>query len=68
MYDVYDLHVWKIDWDKITNWEDLKAILQCCDLEIRKNDPKFADIKQFCKLVDREGNLFNPAKAGKKEM
>jgi len=60
----YPLVVWEIDWDKVTKWEDLKELLQCCDMQPREHHPQFDEIKKFCKLVDRDGKRIDPASFG----
>lgn len=51
----YPMFFWQIDWNKIQKWEDLKELLQGCDMQPRHDHPQFDEIKRFCKLVDRDG-------------
>lgn len=57
---MYPMHVWQIDWNLVVRWEDLKELLQCCDMQVNQ----FDEIKKFCKLVDRDGKRIDPAAFG----
>jgi hypothetical protein len=63
---MYPMHVWQIDWTTVTKWEDLKELLQGCDIQVNDKHPQFDEIRKFCKLVDRDGKRVDPASFGPK--
>ncbi|MGN6133468.1 MAG: hypothetical protein ACTHOU_03165 [Aureliella sp.] len=46
---------WVIDWKRINSIEDLKALLQACELQPRPSHPSFELLKPFCKQIDDDG-------------
>ena len=60
MSDVYPLHEWVIDWNKVKTVEDLKSILICADCRPNARHPNFYIIKDMCKLIDRDGRQVDP--------
>lgn len=53
---------WEIDWDKIQSWEDIKVLLQHCDIHPKPRHPDFEFVKPLCKLIDMDGRRLDPEK------
>jgi len=58
--DVAWCHHWVIDWSKVTTFEHLKELLQCCDMQPKLSHPQFDEIKHLCKLIDSDGKQVDP--------
>ena len=58
--DVFYLHHWVIDWDKIKTVEHVIELLKCCDIQPRPSHPQFDEIKHMCKMIDADGRQVDP--------
>ena len=53
---------WIIDWSKVTTFEHIKELLQCCDMQPRPSHPMFFEIQHLCKEIDEDADILSPLK------
>lgn len=59
---------WIIDWSKVTTFEHIKELLQCCDMQPRPSHPMFFEIQHLCKGIDEDGKPIGRVPIGMREM